>query len=67
MVMARSSLIGFHRVLIGAGILFCIGFAIWIWWAGHNTVLAVVFIILAVGLSYYLKNLSRFLDYKEDS
>jgi hypothetical protein len=64
MAMARSSLIAFHRVLIGTGIIFCVGFAIWIWTAGHP-VLAVVFIVLALALSYYLKNLSRFLDYTE--
>lgn len=62
---AHSSLIAFHRVLITAGIIFCVGFAIWIWSADH-AVVAVVFVLLALGLSYYLKNLSRFLDYTED-
>jgi len=65
MAMGRSSLIAFHRVLIGTGIVFCVGFAIWIWSAGH-VVLTVVFAVLALGLAYYLKNLSRFLDYGED-
>lgn len=65
MAMAHSSLIAFHRVLISAGIVFCVGFAVWIWLAGH-VVLAVVFAVLALALGYYLKNLSRFLDYGED-
>lgn len=52
-------------MLITAGIIFCVGFAIWIWSADH-AVVAVVFVLLALGLSYYLKNLSRFLDYTED-
>ena len=63
--MARSSLIAFHRVLIGAGIAFCAGFAVWAWSGGH-VLLAAVFAALAIGLGYYLKNLSRFLDYGED-
>jgi hypothetical protein len=65
----RSSLIGFHRVLITAGILFCTGFAVWSFHAAATGdrssmwLLGVVFAILAVGLGVYLWNLSRVLGY----
>lgn len=61
------TLIGFHRTLITAAILFCGGFAIWeynAWSESRDTgtlALAIVFAILAVGLIYYLINLRRFL------
>ncbi|MFQ5678664.1 MAG: hypothetical protein ACE5HP_04325 [Gemmatimonadota bacterium] len=61
------SLIGFHRVLIGTAILFCLGFGAW---AGAafldagatlDLVLAILFGLAAVSLSYYLLRLDRFL------
>lgn len=61
----RSSLIGFHRVLIAAGIVFCVGFATYAWYDGHVT-LAIVFGILAVLLVTYLWNLSRVLGYRDE-
>lgn len=61
----RSSLIGFHRVLITAGIVFCGGFAVYAWTGGHGT-LATVFAVLAVGLLVYLWNLSRVLGYRDE-
>jgi hypothetical protein len=67
----RSSLIGFHRVLITAGILFCGGFAAWAFHAaatrdrGSMWTLGTVFAILAVGLGVYLWNLRRILGYGE--
>lgn len=68
----RSSLIGFHRVLIGAGILFCGGFAGWTFavaWrdgAGWLWVVGGVFALFAVGLIVYLWNLSRILGYRDE-
>ncbi|MGH7558815.1 MAG: hypothetical protein ACREMD_13745 [Gemmatimonadota bacterium] len=61
----RSSLIGFHRVLITAGILFCGGFAVYTWMDGH-AVLATVFGVLALALLVYLCNLSRVLGYRDE-
>lgn len=61
----RSSLIGFHRVLITAGIVFCVGFATYVWYDGHVT-LAIVFGILAGLLVAYLWNLSRVLGYRDE-
>ena len=71
-VKPRSSLIQFHRVLIGAAILFCGGFAAytfalasregggWLW------ALGAVFALFAVGFTIYLWNLSRVLGYRDD-
>lgn len=62
------TLIGFHRLLITAAILFCGGFAMWEFQAysaggGSTTlVLSIVFGVLTVGLVYYLINLQRFLN-----
>ena len=61
----RSSLIGFHRVLITAGIVFCAGFAVFAWTGGH-AVLATVFAVLAGALLLYLWNLSRVLGYRDE-
>lgn len=61
----RSSLIGFHRVLITAGIVFCGGFAVYAWMDGHP-MLATIFAVLAVALLVYLWNLSRVLGYRDD-
>ncbi|MFN2420927.1 MAG: hypothetical protein ABR527_06055 [Gemmatimonadota bacterium] len=69
--MTRSSLIGFHRVLISAGILFCAGFAAWAFHAAaaggrvSMWTLGTVFAILAIGLGVYLWNLRRILGYGE--
>ena len=60
-------MIGFHRFLIATAIIFCAGFAVWAFAAfrsaGGSTalVLAIVFAVAAAALSYYLKNLRRFL------
>jgi hypothetical protein len=61
----RSSLIGFHRVLISAGIVFCMGFATYAWYGGLVT-LAIVFGVLAILLVVYLWNLSRVLGYRDE-
>lgn len=66
------SLINFHRLLITAGIVFCLGFGIWgmmVWDLGGGTgtlILGVVFLGLGLGLGYYLINLRRFLGYEEE-
>jgi hypothetical protein len=60
-------MITFHRVLIGTAILFCAGLGVWMlsaYWGNGNVVLLVLgvsFALAAVGLSYYLWNLNRFL------
>lgn len=57
----------FHRFLIGTAILFCAGFAVWAFLNSRSSgsdapvLLSVAFAVAAVGLSYYLKNLKRFL------
>lgn len=57
----------FHRFLIGTAIIFCAGFA---WWSqaayrasgsAVQLTLAIVFGVAALALTYYLKNLRRFL------
>jgi hypothetical protein len=63
------SLIAFHRVLIGTGILFCFGFAAWelvLWWvtrASGALAMGVLFLALGAGLSWYLANLRRYVGY----
>ena len=60
-------MIPFHRFLIGTAILFCLGFAAWaaesyrVSGQSGELVLAVVFAIAGLGLTYYLRNLNRFL------
>ena len=60
-------MIAFHRFLIGTAILFCAGFSVWAllaFRANGGAMLLVLGISFAVGtlaLSYYLKNLRRFL------
>ena len=61
----RSSLIGFHRVLITAGIVFCAGFAVYAWMDGQPR-LATIFAVVGVGLLIYLWNLSRVLGYRDE-
>ncbi|MFW6088460.1 MAG: hypothetical protein ACODAB_01830 [Gemmatimonadota bacterium] len=59
--------VGFHRFLISAAILFCLGYGVYEIMryddgAGNGAlVTAVVFAGLAAGLGYYLANLERFL------
>ena len=65
------SLITFHRVLIAAAILFCAGFGGWelrLFFRTDATgalVLGGVFFVLALGLSFYLWRLNRFLGYED--
>jgi hypothetical protein len=61
------SLVAFHRVLIVAGILFCLSYGGWEAYAwlrgggGGSLALATVFGLLAAGLAVYLWNLDRVL------
>ncbi len=60
-------MIGFHRFLIGTAILFCAGFSLWAFLAYRADggaialILAISFALATLALSYYLKNLKRFL------
>ena len=60
-------MIGFHRLLIGTAIFFCGGLGFWMlsaFWGDGSVmmlVLGIAFGIAALGLSYYLRNLERFL------
>jgi hypothetical protein len=60
-------MIPFHRVLITAGIVFCAGFALWALGQYITArqlgmlLLTVTFAVLALGLTYYLIHLKRFL------
>ena len=60
-------MIGFHRFLIAAAILFCLVLAVWMLAAFRSDGgalilgLGVGFAAAAVALTYYLKNLDRFL------
>jgi len=57
----------FHRFLIGTAIVFCAGFAVWTFLNSRSSgstgamLLSLAFGVAAIGLSYYLKNLKRFL------
>jgi hypothetical protein len=59
--------IAFHRFLIGTAIIFCAVFAVWSIVAFRSSggtlplVLGITFALAAAALSYYLKNLRRFL------
>ena len=53
-------MIPFHRVLITTGIVLCAGFALCSLWRGQM-VLGIGFGVLAVGLTYYLRHLRRFI------
>ena len=67
------SLIAVHRFLIGTGIVFCFGFAIWelmTWWVGRTPgalVLGITFVALGVLLSFYLARLRRFLGIESEA
>lgn len=60
-------MIPFHRLLISSGIVFCVGFALYSGWDYRQSrsvgalIVAVVFAAAAVALTYYLRNLKRFL------
>jgi len=59
-------MIPFHRVLISTAIVFCAGFAAWAAWdwrqsEGLTLAMALVFAVAAAALTYYLRNLKRFL------
>lgn len=62
-------LIIFHRILIGAAIVFGAGFAVWEFLAYRQTgavenlLLGIGAVVVAVALGYYLKNLKRFVSY----
>jgi len=66
------SLILFHRFLIVCAILFCAGFALWEINAYTNDqatsriLIAVVFLVFAGALGWYLKHLRRMLNLPED-
>ena len=67
------SLIAFHRFLIAAAILFCLGFGSWEFLAAREgggagaLALALIFILLGIALIVYLVHLGRFLGYDEGS
>jgi hypothetical protein len=60
-------MIAFHRFLIGTAIVFCAGFAAWALLAFRSSGgalllgLGIAFAVATAALSYYLKNLRRFL------
>lgn len=67
------SIIGFHRVLIACAILFCALFGGWsgLAWArdggGVDLALAIIFLVAAAALGWYLTHLSRFLGRESGS
>lgn len=66
------SLVGFHRFLITAAIVFCLGYAGWEVAAFTRTratgalVIAAIFVGLAIALAYYLARLRFFLTGRDD-
>jgi hypothetical protein len=60
-------MIPFHRLLISTAIVVCVGFAVWSGWDYRESrsvgtlLVAVVFMVAAVALTYYLRHLKRFL------
>lgn len=66
------SLISFHRLLISAGIGFCVVFSVWEvrqWLDGRGLgplVLAISFALLGLGLYLYLRRLNRILGYDQE-
>lgn len=67
------SIVGFHRVLISCGILFCFLFGLWSGaaWSEEggalDLALAAVFLLAAAALSWYLARLDRFLGRRSGS
>lgn len=67
------SLIPFHRLLIATAIAFCGGFAVWQLFAFRargsalDLLIALAFAAAALGLAYYLRHLSRFLQLPEEN
>ncbi len=65
------SLINFHRVLIAVAILFCAGYGVYEFLAFAESggigslMIAGFFLVVAVGLAYYLRHLKRFLGVDE--
>ncbi len=65
------SLLSFHRGLIAAAIVFCLGYGGWELFRvgqpgpGGSMALGSVFILLGLALVYYLLRLNRFLGYDE--
>ena len=66
------SLISFHRFLIGTAIVFCFGFAAWelmTWWVGRMPgalMMGGTFVVLGIGLIFYLSRLRTFLGTDPD-
>lgn len=66
------SLLAFHRGLIAVAILFCLGYGSWELLrltrppAEGSFILGTVFILLGMGLAYYLARLNRFLGYENE-
>jgi hypothetical protein len=64
------SLIPFHRGLITVAIFFCLGYGVWEvvtyarTGAAGSLVVGVVFVLLGIGLAFYLRRLGRFLGYE---
>lgn len=63
------SLVSFHRGLIAAAIVFCFGYAGWEAMAtgrgtGGSMLVGALFLVLGLGLTYYLIRLNRFLGYE---
>jgi hypothetical protein len=65
------NLVTFHRVLISAGIVFCLGYGGWEFAAygreggTAHLVLALVFLLAAILLAVYLRRLRRFLHLRD--
>lgn len=65
------SLVAFHRFLIATGIVFSFGFAGWefraflINGAAGELLIAMLFVVIGAGLSFYLWRLKRFLGYQD--
>jgi hypothetical protein len=65
------SLLSFHRGLISVAILFCLGYGTWELLrltrpgAEGSFILGSVFILLGLGLAFYLARLNHFLGYED--
>ena len=66
------SLVAFHKLLIGAAIIFCFGFAGWEIREYLNEgsvgqcLLGILFVALGIGLIVYLRRLNRILGYERN-